>query len=299
MLEVNAYDSKDFSVQCFKRVNNIEELLWNKEVRLGPAYWQQQPWAGMAKIGPYFLSRVYDLQQYFGIYHIVDTLIVLAKEFIDNFQSSQLRGSRFKASPFPLAPRILQLISILFLPDSKSTRVYPGLESVRKFWRNMRKTNVNRLNRMSELFMEMMVISLIENAYDEEPQFYIDTKDKRFRDTMPLTSRNISWFLSGDEQVEDLTTISGKQNYPQSALSRYARRYPSDTACIFSTWPKLALTHRLLEFEFETDDDDGESIIAVVKGPSCLACACQTSLHILEELNPGRPLDSTRAIIVA
>ena len=459
-LEISAYDSRDFSVRCFKRVNNMEELLWNTESRLGLAYAQSQPWAGMARVRPYLLARVQDLQQYFGIYHIVDTLTVLASDFTENFRSANLRGGRFKASPFPPAERVLQLLSNLFPSEKKGTRVSPDLETVRKFWRNLRQNNVDRLNRMSELFMEVMVISLIENAYDDNLRFYIDTRDKRFRDIMPETCRNISWFLSGEEQVGDLTSVvpsvtiiralfremlgctapltrplassqlgqvgylsfldslllgnqpvhtlrifSGSLFYEGQRYSSirsedntsfeavlYSKVHPQDyltasMAVSLSTgtdaWqcglqddyldlyyipyvdgdisispdlmfeayenliflrgcrdtcvnneafapdllycrtiaaalspsmmqilrvlscsddPKallviqLALTEYILDREAE---EDGQNMIVVVRGLSCLACACQTSLDILKELNPGRSLDSTRAIILA
>ena len=81
-----------------------------------------------------------------------------------------------------------------------------------------------RVEQISELFLEFLILSLIENAYDNNPNLFIDTKiNNRFGDVFPILSKEISQFLTDSPLPSNASVV----DYPQicDSLSRLLGAY--------------------------------------------------------------------------
>ena len=132
----------------------------------------------------------------YKIHHVLDTILVLTNDFTDRFRGTSHAGQhRWMRSPFPNAQTVLRLLPIILPLASKglSQRTCSAM-SMRPIWK--RYSN-GKLDALASLYLDVMSVSLIENAYDEEQDFYLHIGTKKSRRFDGWTLRRIREFMLG------------------------------------------------------------------------------------------------------
>jgi hypothetical protein len=152
IVEIGEFDSKAFHVRTFHEVGKLDQLLWESR----SMNFKSPPWAGMVKVKVLFQHRLRDLQTRHDLFHVIDALLVLARELTSKFCITHESLKAWTPRPFPESDRIIDIIADLFDVEKVISHVR-GLETSQVIAVWNRKKSFALV--VAELFLDILILS--------------------------------------------------------------------------------------------------------------------------------------------
>ena len=210
LVEIGNAEGKGFVVRTFKSMGSIDKMLW--ECRLSLEYAKRNGWCGMAKIKTFFNTRLRNLQSLYRLYHIKDSLLLLAWKITDRIHDPSPWATR----PFQSSQTLVMLVAKYFDVDNPFEKLRlldrSGLEDT---WLRL---GYQRAELAAELYLEVLISSLIENVHlQDDPDVFVETLSVRSYCTIPTDLlRPVTEFLLG--QLPASSTIALRHPDAEEAL---------------------------------------------------------------------------------
>jgi hypothetical protein len=187
VLEIAELGSEDFYVRAFKNIGQIENLLWESQSTQHSGRF----WIGLVSPKIYFQARLQDLQQRYDLLHVVNTLLVLAREVPKHTKH------------FPSSNDIVDLVALLFDIDKVATRLEKlDTSEFLDYWS---RNNEARAIYITHMFVEILILSLVENfRHNSGEDILIGTPENRQNfNHHPFITPIIRWLQRkpGDEEL--------------------------------------------------------------------------------------------------
>lgn len=158
-IEVASSNSKMFTVKTFYRLDDLEELFWENKSFVTAS----TPWFGMVKPKTFFESRLRELQTRHDLTNVVDALFYMAQNLSSAFHMTHVgQNEAWTSRAFPHEEDIFKLIARLYNIDSIPKKL-AKLEKHASLGIWTKKTA--KCTAVSELFLEILLLSAIENAH--------------------------------------------------------------------------------------------------------------------------------------
>lgn len=193
--------SKSVHVQVFKALDSLDDLLWDHLSHVN----KTSPWMGMVSPKLYVYNRVLELQRFYNLKHVTQFMITLAKEIGDRVVGNGTDLAEYHRRPFPSSAQLVTLFRRL-LPseDQDGIEDYATNQPLR-LWAGVPRRVIDQA---SGFFEELLVMSVIENVYDEELNFYVDTAG-----TFRTTLRTQHFETSFTKSVSDFVCSSKVESF--------------------------------------------------------------------------------------
>ena len=176
----------------FKKFGSLDKLLGESQI----SFKAQMPWTGMVKAPTFFGSRIQDLQVFYGILDVVDTLMVLVRDLSGRFRASDRTFARYTSRIFPESENLLRLLSRMTMDNvvRQSRPIVPSTKDTQSIWQDR---SPGQVRRVAELYLMFLAMSLFENVHiDDDIDLYFETKwEGSCALTAPL--RHVEAFMQG------------------------------------------------------------------------------------------------------
>ena len=194
MVEIIEPGSQDESIQVFKKVDDMHNLLWQSRSLTQSSV----PWAGMVTPKVYFRHRLQELQTVYGLFHVSQFMLLIARDFGGTIQSSDESYSKYATRPFPPSIQLVQLVRHLLHKGGQSEPREYGVEQLRRLWLGQGEEAIGEA---ANLFIELLALSVIENAYEVEPDFFLNSRSGKKVAAFKNLKNRVVEFIRGSENT--------------------------------------------------------------------------------------------------
>jgi hypothetical protein len=172
-IEIAEYGSKHFHVRAFRKIGQIQDLLWESRSVTPKA----SPWAGLLSPKIYFQSRVREFQTRHDLFHVIDTLLVMARSLTDSVTNLGTKGTARLACQFPPSEEIIDLVARIFDIDKVTTHLQKlDTSEVLDVWKRKKTFGFD----VAALFFDILILSMVENSrYGNFDDFFVATPETR------------------------------------------------------------------------------------------------------------------------
>ena len=208
MLEITPPGSKMFHIQVFQELAGIEALLWqSRSMTL-----KSPQWVGLVSPQAYIRHRLHELQSFRQMRHVRQLMVLLALEVSPRFTAPDIGQREYAMHLFAPPEHLISFFEKVF---SKSGAEEP--EKIRRFKSQellplFSQHTESDLQDAAALFIELLILSLIQNVYQDGPEFYVETNSRSHARGIVQFVDEIVNFVQGtiNEPITDPTASSSQ-----------------------------------------------------------------------------------------